>query len=72
MCSSDLGAGACAIGGIAGAAAPLAIGLSHLWQAGVALIAAAWLIGLRRGVVAALVGCGALGAIAAFAHAPLS
>jgi chromate transporter len=65
------GAGACAIGGIAGVAIPLALGLAHLWQGGVMLLAAGWLIGLRRGVVPALIGCGVLGAIAAFAHAPL-
>jgi chromate transporter len=65
------GAGACAIGAIGGVAIPLAFGLSHLWQVGVTLLAGLWLIGLRRGVVAALAGCGALGAIAAFAHAPL-
>jgi len=65
------GAGACAIGGIGGAAVPLALGLSHLWQAGTTALAAAWLIGLRRGVVSALAGGGALGAIAALAHAPL-
>ncbi len=66
------GAGACAIGGIAGAAVPLAAGLAHLWQIGITVLAAGWLLGLRRGVVSALLGCGALGAIAAFAHAPLS
>ncbi|HEY1915093.1 MAG TPA: chromate efflux transporter [Streptosporangiaceae bacterium] len=66
------GAGACAIGGIAGAAIPLAIGLSHLWQAGVVLLAAVWLIALRRGVVTALAGCGVLGVIAMLAGAPLS
>jgi chromate transporter len=66
------GAGACAIGGIGGVAIPLALGLAHLWQAGIMLLAAVWLIGLRRGVVAALIGCGVLGAIAAFAHAPVS
>jgi chromate transporter len=66
------GAGACAIGGIAGVAAPLAVGLAHLWQGGVAAAAALWLLGLRRGVVSALAGCGALGLIAALAHAPLS
>jgi chromate transporter len=66
------GAGACAIGGIAGAAVPLAIGLAHLWQAGLTVLAAAWLLGLRRGVVSALAGCGALGLVAALAHAPLS
>jgi chromate transporter len=65
------GAGACAIGGIGGVAIPLALGLAHLWQLGVTVLAAGWLIGLRRGVVAALIGCGVLGAIAALAHAPL-
>jgi chromate transporter len=65
------GAGACAIGGIAGAAVPLALGLAHLWQGGVTLLAAGWLIGLRRGVVSTLLGCGVLGVIAAAAHAPL-
>jgi len=65
------GAGAGAIGGIGGVAIPLALGLTHLWQGGVTLLAGLWLLGLRRGVVAALIGCGALGAIAAFAHAPL-
>ncbi|HEY2442203.1 MAG TPA: chromate efflux transporter [Streptosporangiaceae bacterium] len=66
------GAGACAIGGIGGAAIPLAVGLAHLWQFGVTALAAGWLLGLRKGVVTTLLGCGALGAIAAFAHAPLS
>jgi chromate transporter len=65
------GAGACAIGGIAGAAVPLMLALAHLWQFAVTAVAGLWLIGLRRGVVTALVGCGVLGAIAAFAHAPL-
>ncbi|HEY2574987.1 MAG TPA: chromate efflux transporter [Streptosporangiaceae bacterium] len=65
------GAGACAIGGIAGAAVPLLLALGHLWQFAVTVAAGLWLLGLRRGVVAALVGCGTLGAIAAFAHAPL-
>jgi chromate transporter len=65
------GAGACAIGGIGGAAVPLAVGLAHLWQFGITALAAGWLLGLRKGVVTALLGCGALGAIAAFAHAPL-
>ena len=51
---------------------PLAAGLAHLWQIGITVLAAGWLLGLRRGVVSALLGCGALGAIAAFAHAPLS
>ena len=65
------GAAACAIGGIAGAAIPLLLALAHLWQFAVTAVAGLWLLGLRRGVVTALIGCGALGAIAAFAHAPL-
>ena len=69
--ASLTGAGACAIGGIGGAAIPLAVGLAPVWQAGVLLLAAGWPLGLRGGVVSALVGCGALGAVAALAHAPL-
>jgi len=65
------GAGACAIGGIGGVVVPLTVGLPHLWNIGITALAAAWLLGLRKGVVSALVGCGALGAVAAFAHAPL-
>ena len=65
------GAGACAIGGIVGVVVPLTAGLSHLWTFGVALVAAAWLLGLRRSVVIGLLGCGLLGAIAALAHAPV-
>jgi chromate transporter len=65
------GAGACAIGGIAGVAVPLAVGLAHLWQVAVTALAAGWLLVLRRGVVFALLGCGVLGVIAALAHAPV-
>ena len=66
------GAGPAAIGAIAGATVPLAIALSHLWQAGVLAVAAVWLLGLRRGVVPAIVGAGVLGVIAALAGAPVS
>jgi chromate transporter len=66
------GAGAAAIGAICGAAIPLGLALSHLWQLGILALAAVWLLGLRRGVVAALVGSGALGVIAAFAGAPVN
>ena len=52
------GAGPAAIGAIAGAAVPLALSLDHLWQAAVLAVAAAWLLGLRRGVVTAIVGRG--------------
>jgi chromate transporter len=65
------GAGPAAIGAIAGATIPLGLALSHLWQVAVLAAAAAWLVALRRGVVAAIVGAGALGVIAALAGAPL-
>ncbi len=64
------GAGPAAIGAIAGSAILLSAELTHLWQAGVGVIAAAWLLVLRRGVVTALLGAGALGVIAALAGAP--
>ena len=66
------GAGPAAIGAIAGATIPLALALSHLWQAGVLVLAAVWLLALRRGVVTAIVGAGALGVIAALAGAPVT
>jgi chromate transporter len=66
------GAGPAAIGAIAGATIPLALALSHLWQAGVLVLAAGWLLALRRGVVTAIVGAGALGVIAALAGAPVT
>jgi chromate transporter len=65
------GAGPAAIGAIAGATIPLGLALSHLWQVGVLAVAAVWLLALRRGVVAAIVGAGALGVIAALAGAPI-
>ena len=64
------GAGPAAIGAIAGAAIPLGLALGELWQLAVRAVAAAWLLGLRRGVVSTLVGSGVLGAIAALAGAP--
>jgi chromate transporter len=66
------GAGPAAIGAIAGATIPLAFALAHLWQIAVLALAATWLVGLRRGVVAAIVGAGALGVIAALAGAPVT
>ena len=66
------GAGPAAIGAIAGATIPLGLALAHLWQIAVAALAATWLLGLRRGVVAAIVGAGALGVIAALAGAPVT
>ena len=65
------GAGPAAIGAIAGATIPLGQSLSHLWQLGLLALAALWLITLRRGVVFALIGAGALGVIAALAGAPV-
>src|SRR5580658_4480737 len=67
-----IGAGAAAIGAIAGSAIPLGFALSHLWQVVVLAVAGVWLLALRRGVVAAIVGAGALGVIAALAGAPIS
>jgi chromate transporter len=66
------GAGPAAIGAILGAAIPLGLGLSQLWQLGVLVLAAGWLVALRRGVVTAIVGAAALGIIAALAGAPVS
>jgi chromate transporter len=66
------GAGPAAIGAIAGATIPLGLALSHLWQVAVLAVAAVWLLALRRGVVAAIVGAGTLGVIAALAGASIS
>ncbi len=63
------GAGPAAIGAIAGATIPLGLGLAHLWQLGVLALALVWLVALRRGVVAALIGAGALGVVAVLAGA---
>ena len=65
------GAGPAAIGAIAGAAVPLALALAHLWQFGLLALAAIWLLGLRRGVVSAIVGAAGLGVLAFAAGAPV-
>jgi chromate transporter len=65
------GAGPAAIGAIAGATIPLGLGLSHLWQVAVLGLGAVWLLGLRRGVVSAIVGAGVLGVVAVLAGAPV-
>jgi chromate transporter len=65
------GAGAGAIGAIAGAAIPLGLELGHWWQAAVLLLAGIWLLALRRGAVTALLCSAGLGVIAALAGAPL-
>jgi chromate transporter len=63
------GAGAAVIGAIAGSAIPLGRELAHLWQLGILGLAAIWLLGLRRGVVAGLLAAGGLGIIAVMAGA---
>ncbi len=65
------GAGAAAIGAIAGSSIPLALSLSHLWQVGVLLVAAVWLLVLKRATVPALLGAGALGIVVALAGGPV-
>ena len=65
------GAGPAAIGAIAGAAVPLALALAHGWQFGVLALAAIWLLGVRRGVVSAIVGAAGLGLLAFAAGAPV-
>ncbi len=66
------GAGPAAIGAIAGAAVPLGLSLSHLWQAAVLAAAAVWLIVFRRGVVTTIVGAAVLGVITFLAGGPVT
>jgi len=66
------GAGAAAIGAIAGVSIPLTLALGHLWQVAVLGLALVWLLLFRRGVVVGLIGAGVLGAIAVLAGAPVS
>ena len=65
------GAGATAIGAIAGASVPLGLALSHGWQVGVLVGAAIWLLVLRRATLPCLLLAGAIGAAAALAGAPV-
>ena len=65
------GAGPAAIGSIAGSAVLLASSVGQLWQFGVLLLAAVWLLALRRGVVSALLGAAALGVLATVAGLPI-
>jgi chromate transporter len=64
------GAGAAAIGAIAGSALPLGLALQHVWEIGVLAVAFVWLVLLRRGVVTGLIGAATLGVIAVLAGAP--
>jgi chromate transporter len=66
-----IGAGAAAIGAIAGTTVPLARALTEPWQFALLAAAAGWLLALRRGVVTALLGAGAGGVIAAAAGAAI-
>jgi chromate transporter len=66
------GAGPSVIGAIAGSAVPLGLALEHLWQLAILVLASLWLIGLRKGVVVAVVGAGALGVAATLLGAPVS
>ena len=65
------GAGPAAIGAILGAAIALAIALGEDWQFVVLALAAAALLGLRRGVVQTLLGGAAIGVVLALAGGPL-
>ncbi|GAA2031642.1 chromate efflux transporter [Catenulispora yoronensis] len=59
------GAGPAVIGAIAGSAVPLAAALARPWQYVLLVLAAAWLLLLRRGVVSALLLSAACGAVVA-------
>ncbi|WP_233533335.1 chromate transporter [Kitasatospora sp. SolWspMP-SS2h] len=59
------GAGPAVIGAIAGSALPLALALGRPWQYAVLVLAALWLLVLRRGVVPCLLGAAGLGVLAA-------
>lgn len=65
------GAGAAAIGAIAGASISLGRALGEPWQIPLLAAAAVWLVALRRNVVIALLSAGAIGTIAVLAGASL-
>jgi chromate transporter len=65
------GAGPAAVGAILGSAIPLAQALVEDWQFAVLAAAAIALLVLRRGVVATLLGAGAIGVVVALAGGPL-
>ena len=66
-----VGAGPAAIGAIAGASIPLALGISHVWQVAILVGALAMIVVLRRSVVLTLVGAGVIGAVAAAVGLPV-
>ncbi|HXW44751.1 MAG TPA: chromate efflux transporter [Streptosporangiaceae bacterium] len=59
------GAGPAAIGAIGGAAVTLGLALTHGWQVAVLAAALCWLVFLRRGVVAAIIGAAVIGVVIA-------
>jgi chromate transporter len=61
------GAGPAAIGAIGGAAVTLGLELTRIWQIVVLAAALGWLLGLRRSVVAAILGAAGIGIIVALA-----
>jgi chromate transporter len=65
------GAGPAAIGGILGAAIPLAAALREGWQFAVLAAAAIALLIARRGIVVTLLGAGVAGVVIALAGAPV-
>jgi chromate transporter len=65
------GAGPAAIGAIAGASIPLALGIAHVWQVVVLAVAVVAIIGLRQSVVLTLVGAGVVGTIGAVFGLPV-
>ncbi len=66
------GAGPAAVGAIAGAAIPLALAISHVWQAVILAGAFAAIVGWRRSVVLTLVSAGVVGAIGAALGLPVA
>jgi chromate transporter len=65
------GAGPAAIGAIAGASIPLALGIAHVWQVVILSASLVVIIGLRRSVVLTLVGAGLFGAVGAALGLPV-
>jgi chromate transporter len=65
------GAGPAAMGAILGTAVLLAAGVSHLWQIPLLLLAALWLLVVRRGTISMLLAGAVLGLLAAAAGFPV-
>ncbi|MGB9112115.1 MAG: chromate transporter, partial [Acidimicrobiales bacterium] len=66
------GAGPCAIGGIAGSAIPLGLGITHIWQIGVLVGGILWLVVFRRQIIVGLLLAAAFGVIAAAGGLPVA